>query len=121
MQYKSFTILNYKAIKGPLKVDLSRSKLIPIIGVNECGKTTILQAILAFDRYNDDVMSGRHLLDVENLYEAKPEEPKIVADIELSLAEFVTCVRSASTQAKKDLGAKYYRDNFGKNNQSFRI
>ena len=53
MKYRRFTITNYRAIKGPLGVDLHRTPLIPVIGINECGKTTILHAIVAFDFIND--------------------------------------------------------------------
>jgi predicted ATP-dependent endonuclease of OLD family len=47
MNVKHFSIKNYRAIK---EIDISlRYSLIPIIGINESGKTSILQAILAFD------------------------------------------------------------------------
>ncbi len=49
MEYGKFWIRNYRAITGPLEVDVARTPLVPIIGVNECGKTTILSAIFAFD------------------------------------------------------------------------
>ena len=42
MKYKSFTIEKYRAISKGLTIDLS-SRIIPLVGVNECGKTTILQ------------------------------------------------------------------------------
>ena len=32
-----------------------------MIGINESGKTTILQAILAFDKDKDNVLNGNHL------------------------------------------------------------
>ena len=52
MLYKSFRIQNYKAIKD-LEIELDEQRLTPIIGLNETGKSTILQAIFAFDYYND--------------------------------------------------------------------
>ena len=60
MRYKSFTIENYRAIKDKVIIDLEK-RVIPLVGINECGKTTILQAIFCFDYGNDtyDEMLGR--------------------------------------------------------------
>ena len=44
MKYKSFTIENYKGIKD-ITLDLNRSNLYCFIGINESGKTTLLDAI----------------------------------------------------------------------------
>jgi len=59
MKYTRFIIKNYKAI-NELTIDLF-SNVIPLIGINESGKTTILQAILAFDKDKDNVLNGNHL------------------------------------------------------------
>ena len=59
MRYLSFDIKNYRAISG-LTVKLD-AKLIPLVGINECGKTTILQAIYSFDYINDEEYAGQHL------------------------------------------------------------
>ena len=59
MRYKQFVINHYRAITGPLKIDVDKRTLTPIIGVNESGKTTILHAIFAFDYYNDGLNGGR--------------------------------------------------------------
>lgn len=76
MRYTKFTIENYKGIGGPLDVDLHKTSLMPIIGVNECGKTTILQAIFSFDYFNDSFNETiRHLEDVHNLYTTDPKTP----------------------------------------------
>lgn len=56
MKYTKFIIKNYKAI-DELTVNLSRN-VIPLIGVNESGKTSILQAILAFDKDKDNLLDG---------------------------------------------------------------
>ena len=85
MKYIKFTIENYKGIGGPLDVDLHKTSLMPIIGVNECGKTTILQAIFSFDYFNDSFNETiRHLEDVHNLYTTDPKTPKISAEIEIT-------------------------------------
>jgi len=68
MRYQKFVIENYRAIRGPLTINVDKDRLIPIIGVNESGKTTILHAIFAFDQVNDTTYGGQHLKDIENLY-----------------------------------------------------
>lgn len=65
MKYISFHIENYKAIRC-VDVAVSRN-VIPLIGINESGKTTILHAILAFDKAKDHLMDGSHV-DPKNKY-----------------------------------------------------
>lgn len=90
MRFKKFILQNYRAITGPLEIDLEKQSLIPIIGVNECGKTTILHAIFAVDFYNDSLNdNGRHLKDTSNLYRTSSPPSIITAEIELSEEEFV--------------------------------
>lgn len=82
MKYKSFTIENYRAIKKPACIALDK-RIIPLIGINECGKTTILHAIFCFDYLNDKEISGKHLLETQNLYETDNHaHPTITAEIE---------------------------------------
>lgn len=84
MRYKQFKIIKYKSISKPIVVDIKRNKLLPIIGENECGKTTILKAIFAFDYFNDKMINGEHLTNVKNQYQPADNEPsKISATIEL--------------------------------------
>lgn len=88
MEYLKFTIENYKGIEGPLDINLSKISLMPIIGVNECGKTTILQAVFSFDYFNDSFnKSIRHLEDVYNLYTTTPKIPKVSAEIKITIDE----------------------------------
>ena len=50
MKYKSFYIKNYKGIKE-LSIDLDKdpkTNIITLVGLNESGKTTILEAISLF-------------------------------------------------------------------------
>lgn len=58
----------------------------PIIGENECGKTTILRAIFAFDFNNDKALeNGSHIKDIFNRYDPADLEPaEISAVIELT-------------------------------------
>ena len=88
MKYKNFVVANYRAITGPLTIDVSKNILIPIIGVNECGKTTILQAIFAFDHFNDDLNdNGRHRRDTDNLYATNPKAAIVSAEVDVSRQE----------------------------------
>lgn len=101
MNYKRFIIKNYKAIEGPLEVDISKKSLIPIIGVNECGKTTILQAIFAFDQANDVFdPSVHHLTDVHNLYSYEQKSPTITAEIGITWDEFRQIIKKLEKTAQ---------------------
>ena len=81
MKYKSFRIINYKAIKD-LVIEVNKPNLTPIIGLNETGKSSILQAIFAFDFINDNQYNGEFInIDyIQNKY--NKENPKIEAEIE---------------------------------------
>jgi hypothetical protein len=71
----------------------------PVIGVNESGKTTVLQAIFAFDGYNDDFNdNGRHLQDTSNLYRTSSPQATVTADIEFALSE----LKAALLECEKD-------------------
>lgn len=88
MKYIGFEIENYRAIEKPLRIDFSKKSLIPLVGINECGKTTILQAIYCFDSVNDKEYRGRHLSDTKNLYKTSDDfAPIITADLEMKFGE----------------------------------
>ncbi len=85
MKIIKYSIRNYKAISNT-EITL-RYSINPIIGVNESGKTTILHAILAFDKNRDKVNSGSHL-DFQNKYFTKDtKESKISAHLKLNKHE----------------------------------
>lgn len=51
MKYLKFEIKNFKWIKGPLVIDLtSPTNIFPLVGLNESGKTSILEAINYFEK-----------------------------------------------------------------------
>lgn len=78
MKYIQFEIEGYRAIeKGVVAVS---NNLIPVIGINESGKTTILQAILAFDKNKDRYNNGEHLLH-KNKYVIEEKDGKVSADV----------------------------------------
>lgn len=102
MRYLRFVISNYRAIVGPLTIDVSKPKLTPIIGVNESGKTTVLHAIFAFDHYNDDLNDdGRHLEDTANLYRTTPPPATVAAVIQLSRSELDLAVADCEKEHEK--------------------
>lgn len=103
MKYLKFTINSYRAIKGPLTIDFSRFSLVPLIGLNECGKTTILQAIFAFDHLNDDEYESRHIENTENLYDTKGSNPSITAQITGDKKEFSKILSEFQRDHKKEL------------------
>ena len=89
MKYKKFSINNYRAIKGPMIIDVENTRLMPIVGINECGKTTILKAIYCFDYANDKNYQGKHLASLDNLYTTTTnEEHRIDASISTDSKEF---------------------------------
>ena len=81
MKYRECTIHKYKAVEN-VSVSL-RNNLIPLIGINESGKTSILYGILSFDKDNDDFFSGSHL-KAENRYEWDSKNHSVSADLEFN-------------------------------------
>lgn len=109
MRYLRFVINNYRAINGPLEIDVEKRSLTPIIGINESGKTTILHAIFAFDSVNDKLNDdGRHLRDTANLYRTAPLPPSVQAELEISRSDLewaVAPLEGADAGAKAWFGA----------------
>ncbi|MEM7606630.1 MAG: hypothetical protein AAF411_14830, partial [Myxococcota bacterium] len=91
MKYLRFTVRNYKAIRGPLVVNLERFPLLPLIGLNESGKTSVLEAALAFDSYSDEQNNGRHLKDLLDLTDpGSNEEPQVTAELEVPTDQLIS-------------------------------
>ena len=109
MEYKRFWISNYRAISGPLEINVTQSRLTPIIGVNECGKTTILSAIFAFDSFNDGLNEGRHLRDTHNLYRTDKTSPTISAEISLHHSDLKSALAEVGTGAHASAATTYRR------------
>lgn len=111
MQYKSFRIQNYKAIKD-LTIKLDIQSLVPIIGLNETGKSSILQAIFAFDCYNDKQYNGDFINFeyIKNKFENK-QNPIIEAEIvNINKDELLTNTMDYIMEEKKEkfiLKSKY--------------
>src|SRR5688572_4452532 len=110
MRYLRFVIRNYRAITQPLEIDVARHSLMPIIGVNECGKTTILHAIFAFDFLNDKLNdNGRHLKDTRNLYQTGTRGGRIAAVIEISKDEYAEVLADLEVPATMTAALKTHR------------
>lgn len=67
MKYQKFIIKNYRAISEEIEIDLKKSSLLPIIGVNECGKTTILHCEILF---HESQSYPRHALPEPQLFQS---------------------------------------------------
>lgn len=92
MKFTKFQIKNYRAIKD-IELDLNYS-INPIIGVNESGKTSILQAILSFDKGQDKLNAGGHL-EYTNRYDTiNASDCDIIGHIELSDKDFEKMIKS---------------------------
>lgn len=88
MKFSKFRIKNYKGISDEIEIDLSKKSLIPIIGVNECGKTTILNAICAFDFYNDSLNNKiKHLNDVKNLFQINTKSAELTSEMYIEYSD----------------------------------
>jgi len=84
MKYTRFVIDNYRAVEhGEVAVS---NNLIPVIGINESGKTTLLQAVLAFDKNKDRYNKGVHL-EHKNKYEIQDREGLISAHVLMETKE----------------------------------
>lgn len=86
MKIEKFIIKNYRAITE-MSIPISNS-ITPIIGVNESGKTTVLKAILAFDKQKDTYNKGEHLI-AKNKYlnETEREDCTITAEVKIQTQE----------------------------------
>lgn len=109
MQFKSFEIKNFRGIKhARLDVSPAGAGIFTLIGLNESGKTTVLEAISTFQ-----IRGG----DEKSLYQTKPSEvdpssfvPKhekatftgeilVVAHVEFDDGEKIHAHRSQRTRA----------------------
>ncbi|WP_261925794.1 AAA family ATPase [Methylorubrum sp. GM97] len=60
MKFTGFKIENFKGIdKAIISLKPAGSNVYTLIGLNESGKTTVLEAISTFDLYNDDTTPAR--------------------------------------------------------------
>ena len=78
MHYRKFYIDKYRAIEHA-EVEVG-NQLIPLIGINESGKTSILKAILCFDKNSDKYGGGEHL-EFKNNYQIGDHECAITAEV----------------------------------------
>lgn len=85
MHIVRFEIRNYRAIKN-ISLTLN-SSVTPIIGVNESGKTSILNAIMCLDKTRDRYNDGKHLEYSNNYSTVATADSKVSAVMTLSKSE----------------------------------
>ena len=103
MKYTKFTIKKYRGIINPLVLNIKENSPIALVGLNESGKSTIIDAIFAFDYLNDEFNSKYNQLNkVQNLY-ARPNErenakieARIICEAETDFAELLAICKSIS-------------------------
>lgn len=96
MKIKKFIIENYRAIE---KVEiLLNFSINPIIGINEAGKTSILRAILSFDRTRDKFNGGEHLIYQNNYVTTQVKICNISAVITLDKNELENLISKLNLQ-----------------------
>lgn len=100
MKIEKFNINNYRAIKN-IEFDIKHS-ISPIIGVNESGKTTILKAILAFDKSRDKFNNGDHLEYKNRYFTHKHEKCTITAYLTLSEDEIAELIKKTNIKTSSD-------------------
>lgn len=100
MRFRLFRIANYRAIRSA-EVPVSNN-LIPLIGVNESGKTSILHAILAFDRNGDSIGGGVHL-NYRNRYLTENHACSISADVVIDHDDFAVIAGSLRIPEESEL------------------
>jgi|SRR5690554_1982552 len=101
MKFTRFEINKYRAIDR-IVVDLNH-QILPIIGVNESGKTSILQAILCFDKNQDKANKGDHL-EYENRYPGiRKENCSITAHIQLNESDFEKLYESLKARSDNEV------------------
>ena len=101
MIFKKFIIEKYRAIENA-EVDIAGNDLIPIIGVNESGKTTLLQAILAFDEMSDKTHRGLHL-KFKNRYDRNDKQKGIIkAEVLIESSEQIDQIKENLSLEESD-------------------
>lgn len=100
MKITKFRIEKYRAIEE-IEINLTFS-INPIIGVNESGKTSVLKAILAFDKNRDRINGGEHL-EFQNKYSTSPTKGcRISATIKLEKSEIDDLIKNLKLKTDSD-------------------
>ncbi len=100
MKIVDFKIENYRAIES-VELNLNFS-MNPIIGINESGKTSILQALLSFDKTRDRLNQGEHL-SFQNKYSTKDTKNCFIeASLYLDEEEFEELIKYISVKTSSE-------------------
>jgi len=106
MELKSFRIQNFKSIKDTGWINFSADNITALIGQNESGKTSILEALYAF-RYGE--LEDDHLRNDNSL-------PEVICSFKITEAEFDGLLNKFTIvpdNLKKALIKNNWRVNFG--------
>ena len=100
MKIHKFIIEDYRAINF-LEINVSYS-INPIVGVNESGKTSVLKAILAFDKNRDRFNMKEHLI-YQNKYSTKQaKECRISGELTLTKDEITELITKSKVSTDSE-------------------
>lgn len=97
MRYKKFHIEKYKGVKNSA-ISIIQAP-VPIIGINESGKSSVLESIAHFDFRNDDIASTKGWKFL-NRYNPTESEFKVSAEIELNPEKLKVMLESFSEEER---------------------
>ena len=89
MIYKSFKIKNFKGI-DEVNVDLANSRIITLVGLNESGKTSIMEGVQLFYRMAKDENPT-----TDQLNEFRPKGINFSGNIEISATLILEALHNA--------------------------
>ena len=94
-KYYTSDIYEVRALDG-VSLTVEEGEFIAVVGTSGCGKTTILQAIFAFDYANDELNGGKQVKEISNLYALEDELCEIKAIVNISKEEFVALINKVA-------------------------
>jgi len=103
MIYKSFEIVNFKGVDNVV-VDLSNNRIITLVGLNESGKTTIMEAINLFHKLIKGMEPDEKILN-----KIRPKGAAFTGEISIA-GKLIF-----EDEDKKEI-AKYWKDELNKRN-----
>lgn len=112
MKYINFQIKNFKGIQN-LKFELDSrtpaSKIFTLVGLNESGKTTILEALgFFYDNINDEKELTITKSIVDDVHELIPKSKKSLFTDSISVIANVRLEKNDKDEIKRFLGSKEY-------------
>jgi len=101
MKYKSLKVKNYKGIKE-VEIDFSHNRILTLVGLNESGKTTILDAInLFYSLIKDKKLSSKELNEIRPKGIGFTGDIILSGSLEFEAADYSVLDNFLLTQGKK--------------------